>query len=73
MKGLGARLLVTAVAVAIAGIPTWIYLLASSLLSPTGFWQRLVMMGLGLYFLGGVQIILGIILLIVLFKVWIDV
>ena len=39
-------------------IPLWIYLLMNFFLQPTGFWERMVLIGVGTYFLGGTQIIL---------------
>jgi hypothetical protein len=70
MKDLGFKLVLTLVGVLIAGIPTWLYLIMSSLLDPEGFWQKLVVMGLGLYVLGGIQFFLGIALLVWLYHVW---
>lgn len=49
---------VTLVTLAFALIPFLGYLLARLLLSPVGFWQNLVLAGLGLWVLGFVQIIL---------------
>ncbi len=48
----------------IALIPTWIFLLMRHFLSPVGFWQNLVTVGLGYYLLGGIQLILLIILVV---------
>jgi len=38
--------------------PTWIWLAATYIFSPIGFWQNFVMLGLGVYVLGGLQILL---------------
>ena len=38
-------------------IPVWIFLLLKYLLNPEGFWQNLVTYGLGLFFLGSLQIV----------------
>ena len=38
-------------------IPAWIFLLLKYLLNPEGFWQNLVTYGLGLFFLGSLQIV----------------
>lgn len=46
------------VAIAIAGTPTWFWLLVKSLMEPEGFWQNLVVYGVGFYFLGGIQLVL---------------
>jgi len=39
-------------------IPTWLFLLIRYFTDPNGFWQNLVLVGLGMWFLGGIQIIL---------------
>ena len=39
-------------------IPTWLFLLIRHFTDPNGFWQNLVLVGLGMWFLGGIQIIL---------------
>lgn len=52
------RFFATVIVVALMFIPTWIFLIAKSLLNPEGFWQTLVTYGLGFYFLAGIQIIL---------------
>lgn len=70
MKVIGFRLLLTAVGIAVAGIPTWLYLIARNLLNPEGFWQNLVILGAGLYVLGGFQIFFAIGLLFWLWAVW---
>lgn len=38
--------------------PTWLFIFAKSVLSPEGFWQQFIFYGLGVYLLGGFQIIL---------------
>lgn len=70
MKDLGFKLFLTVLGIAIAGIPSWLYLLMSSALNPEGFWQNLVMVGVGLYVLGGFQFILLIGLFAWLWAVW---
>lgn len=40
------------------GIPTWLYLLARWFLEPHGFFQELLLFGLGLYVLAGIQFFL---------------
>lgn len=72
MKDIGFKLFLTVAGIALAGIPVWLYLTASSLLNPEGFWQKLVVMGVGLYVLGGIQFFLGIALLVWLWTVWTD-
>ena len=65
---LGLSILVTAVAF----IPLWIFLIAQNLLSPEGFWQKLVLYGAGIYLLGFTQVILLITWIIVLVAIWTD-
>lgn len=72
MKGIGSKLLLSLLGVLIAGIPVWLYLIASNLLNPEGFWQNLVVLGIGLYVLGGFQILFGIGLLVWLWAIWTD-
>jgi len=50
--------------------PTWIWLLAGSLLSPQGFWQRVFLAGIGIWILGGVQLILVIMWLGLYAAIW---
>ncbi len=64
------RSLLTLAAVAVALIPTWIYLLARLVLDPRGFWQQLVLLGVGVWFLGAVQLILLFILLFAIAAIW---
>jgi hypothetical protein len=45
-------------------IPTWIFLVLKYMIGPMGFWQKFAVYGLGIYFLGGLQIV-GIILFLV--------
>jgi len=39
-------------------IPTWFYLFVKNSLNPQGFWAELVVLGMGIYFLGGIQLLL---------------
>ena len=41
----------------IAFIPLWFFLFVQTLLSPEGFWQKFVLYGVGLYFLGSLQLL----------------
>ncbi len=59
-------------AVIIALIPFWFYLLMRFALSPTGFWQNFFLLGLGIWLLGGIQILFLIILIIFLCSLWIN-
>jgi hypothetical protein len=68
-----AKIVFSIVAIAIAGIPTWIYLLIRLCLEPSGFWQEIVVFGFGVWILGGLQFFLFIILLVVIFgAIWGD-
>jgi hypothetical protein len=60
------------IAAAICLWPVWLWLLAKSLLSPHGFWQEFFLLGVGVWFLGGAQVVFLIILIIVLFFIWAD-
>lgn len=64
-----AKIFASLIALLVALIPFWIWLICRAALSPEGFWQNLVVFGLGAWFLGGIQIILLIILLWFLFAV----
>ena len=66
LKKLGVSLL----SIAIAFIPLWIFLGIRSAASPKGFWQNLALGGVALYFLGGIQFLLIIALLALLFFLW---
>lgn len=57
------KIFLIAIGVLIAGIPTWIFIFIRNSLNPTGFWQNLVAYGLGVYFLWGVQLVLGVLFL----------
>lgn len=39
-------------------LPTWIYLLIKHFLSPEGFWQNVLLLGVSLWFLGFIQLVL---------------
>ncbi len=56
MEVLG-KLTASALTLLLALTPFWLYLTAQHLLDPQGFWQRLLVVGVGVYFLGGLQII----------------
>lgn len=55
------KLGMSSVIVALCLTPTWVYLLARSLLEPEGFWQNLFLAGLGFWFLGSLQFCLAIV------------
>jgi hypothetical protein len=51
-------------------IPTWIYLMLKLALNPEGFWQNFLLLGFGAYFLGTIQLFLGVIFLALSFQLW---
>ncbi len=64
------RLLTTIVILVVAFIPLWIWLGLRVVVNPTTFWEKFVLIGAGLYFLGGIQIFLLIVAGFFLFAVW---
>ncbi len=55
-----------------AFIPAYFFLFLKSILSPEGFWQKFLVYGLGIWFLGAIQIVLIILALVLIIKVWTD-
>ena len=49
------KILVSLIALAICLLPTWVFLFIKNALSPEGFWQKFVICGAGIWFLGGIQ------------------
>lgn len=72
MEDLLARLKWSIIVIIIAPIPTLIYLAVRFLLSPEGYWQEIILLGIGVWVLGFIQIILIIILLVALYYIWIE-
>jgi len=60
-------LIIFALITAICGIPTWIFIIAKNMLNPVGFWQNLALYGLGFYFLMGIQVLLFIAWVVILY------
>ncbi len=52
------------------GIPTWLYLLARWLLEPQGFLAEFLVLGLGLYVLGSIQLVLFFVWIVLLSAIW---
>jgi len=50
--------ILTIILLAMALIPTWLFLLIKNLLNPEGFWQQFVVYGFGLWLFGGLQFVL---------------
>lgn len=57
---------------AVASMPTIIYFLARLLFQPRGFWQELVLFGVGFYLLAGVQFLAWFVAAMLLFALWVD-
>lgn len=51
------KTLVIIIAWVVCFLPTWIFLGIRYLAAPEGFWQNIVLFGLGVWFLGGLQIL----------------
>jgi len=57
LDGIGTKIILTLGSLLVALIPLWFFLLVENLLSPEGFWQNFVVYGLGIYFLGIIQLV----------------
>lgn len=66
------RIGLSLVATVFAPIPVWLFLGMRSMLSPEGFLQNFFVFGLGVWFLGGLQILLAIGWIFALFVIWSD-
>jgi hypothetical protein len=64
------RLFLTGIALFVLLLPMEFFWVVQHLLAPEGFWQNLVLYGIGFYFLAAIQFILGIVLLVALFMIW---
>ncbi len=53
-------------------IPTWLFLLLEHFAQPNGFWQKLVLLGFGIYFLGIIQIVLLIEAVVIIIIIFLD-
>ncbi len=65
-------LVFAAFTLAIALIPLWTYLLVRNSLDPQTFWQKFLVLGVGVYLLGGLQIVFLIIWAVILANVFSD-
>ncbi|MBI4992323.1 MAG: hypothetical protein HZB99_03825 [Candidatus Harrisonbacteria bacterium] len=72
MKETLLKIVVTVFSLAIALTPCWLYLAVKFLLAPEGFWQNLLLLGVGAYFLGFIQLMLIIFWLTFVVKVILD-
>ena len=66
------RILLQVIVVLITPIPLWIFMGVRGILNPTGFWQNLVVSGLGLYFLGTAQLFMLVLGIIASVIIWIE-
>ena len=66
------NLALSAVVAVLCLIPLWVYLLASHCLHPEGFWQHALVMGAGIYLLGGLQFMLFFVLIGIIVAIWDD-
>lgn len=64
------KLLISFAIMLAGGIPLWIWLGCYYFLSPTGFWEKLVMFGLGAWALGGIQLIFMIFAVAMIAMIW---
>jgi hypothetical protein len=62
----------TIVCLALAGIPTYFFLFLKSILNPEGFWQKFLVYGMGIWFIGALQVVLLILAIILVVKFWLD-
>lgn len=53
-------------------IPLWIFLIVHAMINPAanGFWAEVVITGLGIYFLGGLQIVGVVIIIMGSVEIW---
>lgn len=65
-----ARLLCTLFIAILVSLPTDLFLLIRHFAEPQGFWQNLVILGLGFYFLGVIQIALFIFGVAIFIAIW---
>jgi hypothetical protein len=58
------------IATVLCAIPIWLYMLARWLLDPQGFLAEFLVLGLGVYVLGSIQLFLFIVWLYILLIIW---
>jgi len=51
-------------------IPTEAYCLARFILSPEGFWQEVILLGIGVWVLGILQVLFVVVFAVVLYTIW---
>ncbi|HEY4477232.1 MAG: hypothetical protein A3B25_02560 [Candidatus Ryanbacteria bacterium RIFCSPLOWO2_01_FULL_48_26] len=60
------RLFWSFIVIVLALTPTWLFIGGRSLINPTWFFQEFFILGIGIWFLGGIQLVLAILCLYVL-------
>jgi hypothetical protein len=63
---------ISSIAIFLCLIPTWIWLVAWYVTTPDGFWQKMLLVGIGLWLLGAIQFFLIIALAAALLLIWFD-
>ena len=64
------RVFTSLLVIIVTFIPTYILAFAWAFFEPTDFWQKLVLTGIGLYLLGGIQFFLFVVSLMGHFFIW---
>jgi len=65
-----AQVIWSLITLAIALIPLWFWLVIKHMVQPQGFWQNLAIAGLGMFFLGSIQIILLVLWVVLICTMW---
>ncbi len=66
------KLFLQIVSTVVAFLPTIIFFIVKAVVAPNGFWQSIVVYGLGFYVLGGIQFVLFIVWVGVSLTIWTD-
>jgi hypothetical protein len=64
------KTIISAVVLVLASLPTDFFLLIKSLLNPAGFWEQFVVYGVGIYVLGGLQLVFLILWIVAVVSIW---
>ncbi len=64
------RIIFTIICLALAGIPTYFFFFLKNVLSPERFWQKFVVYGVGIWFLGVWQIVFLVLATVLVIKFW---
>ena len=60
----------TIVLIVLASLPSIGFVMARNAMSPDGFWQNLIVYGIGIWLLGGLQIIFATVGILFIVAVW---